>query len=195
MARSDWGIGLVGLGNIAQNHLEGYRRQGLTVLGGSDINEEQAKATKKRFNLPYIATDYKKVIDLPGVKIIDINVPHDKLERRLPIVEYAAKKGKAIFIQKPLMYDLASAKKLLEAAEVYKVPFMVNQNSIFAPGMLVAEKFLRDPDIMGTPYYAQVENRGWNNPGKIHGVVNVSVGFIWTWLSTILLYSDIGSAM
>jgi predicted dehydrogenase len=166
MARSDWGIGLVGLGNIAQQHLEGYRRQGLTVLGGADINEERAKATGKRANLPFVTTDYKEVIDLPEARIIDINVPHDKLERRLPIVEYAAKNGKALFIQKPLMPYLEWAKKLIEAAEDYKVPVMVNQNSVFAPGMLVAEKILRDPDIMGVPYYCQIENRAWVSPGK-----------------------------
>ena len=166
MARSDWGIGLVGLGNIAQQHLEGYRRQGLTVLGGADIDEKQAKATKERFNLSFVTTDYKEVIDRPEIKIIDINVPHDKLERRLPIVEYAAKKGKALFIQKPLMPYLEPAKKLIEAAEDHKVPVMVNQNSVFAPGMLLAEKFLRDPDIIGTPYYCQIENRAWVSPGR-----------------------------
>ena len=166
MPHSDWGIGLVGLGNIAQHHLEGYKRHGLAVLGGADIRQDQAEATKKRFDLPFVTTDYREVIDLPGVRIIDINVPHDKLERRLPIVEYAAEKGKALFIQKPLMPYLEWAKKLMEVTESHKVPVMVNQNSVFAPGMLLAEKFLRDPDITGTPYYCQIENRGWVNPGK-----------------------------
>lgn len=164
MARSDWGIGLVGLGGIAQQHLEGYRRQGLNVIGGADINEEQAKATKERFNLPFITTDYKEIIDRPGVRIVDVNVPHDKLERRLPIVEYAAKKGKAIFIQKPMMPYLEWAKKLIEAAESYKAPVMVNQNSVFAPGMMVAEKLIHDPNVMGKPYYCQIENRAWVYP-------------------------------
>lgn len=166
MSRSDWGIGLVGLGGIAQQHLAGYIKQGLTFLGGADINEEQAKATQKRFGLPFVTTDYREVIDLPGVRIIDINVPHDKLERRLPIVQYAGKKGKAMFIQKPLMSYLEWAKKLIEAAESHNVPVMVNQSSIFAPGMLLGEKFLRDPNIMGVPYYCQIENRAWVNPGE-----------------------------
>ena len=103
MALSDWRIGLVGLGGIAQQHLEGYRRQGLKVIGGADINPERAAATKERFNLPFVTHDYRELIDLPEVKVIDVNVPHTGLEMRLPIVEYAAKRGKAIFIQKPLM--------------------------------------------------------------------------------------------
>lgn len=166
MSRSDWGIGLVGLGGIAQQHLAGYKQQKLTILGGADLDEERAKATQERFDLPFVTTDYREVIDLPDVKIIDINVPHDKLERRLPIVQYAAEKGRALFIQKPLMPYLDWAKKLIATAESYNVPVMVNQNSVFAPGMLMAEKFLRDPGIIGTPYYCQIENRAWVNPGK-----------------------------
>ena len=166
MSRLDWGIGLVGLGGIAQQHLTGYRSQGLAVVGGADINEERAKAAQKRFDLPFATTDYKEIIDRPEVRIVDINVPHDKLERRLPIVQYAAEKGKAMFIQKPLMPYLEWAKKLIEAAEIHNVPVMVNQNSIFAPGMMLGEKFLRDPEIIGAPYYCQIENRAWVNPGE-----------------------------
>lgn len=166
MARSDWGIGLVGMGGIAQFHLEGYKRQGLKVIGGADIDKQRAKATKERFSLSFATTDYKELIDLPEVKIIDVNVPHHKLEIRLPIVQYASEKGKALFIQKPLMPYLDWAKKLIESAEKYKVPVMVNQNSVFAPGMQVAKKLLDDTDTIGKPYYCQIENRAWVNPGK-----------------------------
>lgn len=165
MARSDWGIGLVGLGGIAQQHLEGYRRQGLKVIGGADINQERAAATKERFSLPFVTHDYRELIDLPEVKVVDVNVPHNRLETRLPIVEYAAKRRKAIFIQKPLMPYLEWAKKLVEAAEEHGVPMMVNQNSVFAPGFLLAERYLHDPEYMGKLYYCQIENRAWVNPG------------------------------
>lgn len=166
MSRSDWGIGLVGLGGISKFHLEGYKIQGLKVIGGSDINLERAKLVQEQFNLSFTTDDYKQLIDHPDVKIIDINVPHDKLERRLPIVEYAASNGKAIFIQKPMMPYLEWAKKLVKAVDEYGVPMMVNQNSIFAPGMLMAEHYIRDHDIMGRIYYCQIENRGWVNPGE-----------------------------
>jgi len=165
MSRSDWGIGLVGLGGVARFHLEGYKIQGLKVIGGADIDLERAKTTQEQFKLGFITDDYKQLVDHPEVKIIDINVPHDKLERRLPIVEYTASKGKAIFIQKPMMPYLDWAKKLVEVADEYGVHMMVNQNSLFAPGMLMAEYYIRDRDIIGRIYYCQIENRAWVNPG------------------------------
>jgi predicted dehydrogenase len=165
MARSDWGIGLVGLGGIAQTHLEGYRRQGLKVIGGADVDPNRIAFTEDRFDLQFTSTDYREIIDHPEVKVVDITVPHNSLEARLPIVEYAAARGKAIFIQKPLMPYLEWAQKLVEAAEKHGAPMMVNQNSVFAPGFMVAERFMRDPECMGKLYYCQIENRAWVNPG------------------------------
>ena len=41
MARLDWGIGIVGLGGIAQQHLTAYRARGLRVVGGAEPDEEE----------------------------------------------------------------------------------------------------------------------------------------------------------
>lgn len=166
MARSDWGIGLVGLGGISRHHLEGYAIQGLKVVGGADISLERVKSAQEQFKFPFATDDFRELIDHPEVRIVDIIVPHDKLERRLPIVEYAASKGKAIFIQKPMMPYLDWAKKIVEVVDEYGVPMMVNQNSIFAPGMLMAEYYMRDYSIMGRIYYCQIENRAWVNPDQ-----------------------------
>ncbi|GBC97528.1 Inositol 2-dehydrogenase [bacterium HR17] len=159
MARTDWGIGIVGLGGIANTHLQAYRNAGLKVIGGADIDAERAKAMQDRWQLPFVTTDWRELIDHPEVRIVDITVPH-KLAVRLPIVEYAAQRSKALFVQKPLLPCLEGAKQLVEVAERYKAPLMVNQNSVFVPAFLAMERYLRDGTI-GTPYYCQIENRAW----------------------------------
>jgi predicted dehydrogenase len=55
---------------------------------------------------------------------------------------------------------LDDAKRLVETAERYGAPLMVNQNSVFVPAFLAMERYLRDGAI-GTPYYCQIENRAW----------------------------------
>ncbi len=159
MARSDWGIGIVGLGGIANTHLQAYLNAGLTVVGGADVDSERAKHMQEHWQLPFVTTDWRELIDHPQVRIVDITAPH-KLEIRLPIVEYAAQKGKALFIQKPLLPYLDHAKQLVAVAERYGVPMMVNQNSVFVAAFLAMERYLRNGTI-GTPYYCQIENRGW----------------------------------
>jgi predicted dehydrogenase len=159
MARSDWGIGLVGLGNIAQHHLSAYRAQGLHVVAGAEPDEARRTRTGEKFGLPTDA-DYRELIDRPEVRIVDVATP-PWMEVREPIVRYAAERGKALFMQKPLMPNLPEARRLVEIAEVNGVPMMVNQNSLFVPAFLALEPYLRDPQYLGRPYYMQIENRSW----------------------------------
>lgn len=163
MARSDWGIGLVGLGGIAAHHLRNYRARGLKVVGGAEPNAERREARQREFDLPLAVADYRELIARPDVRVVDMNVPH-RLEVRLPIFECCARHGKAIFVQKPLANNLSDARTLVEAAAAGGVPLMVNQNSLFVPGFQAIEPYLRDlhsPYSIGVPYYFQIENRGW----------------------------------
>jgi predicted dehydrogenase len=157
MAREDWGIAVVGLGGIAFHHLEGYRRQGLTVVGGADVAEDRCRLAREQFGLPVTTTDPEELIARPEVRVVDVTVPH-RLDLRLPLVEAAARHGKAIFVQKPLMPSLSEAKTLVEAAEAAGVPMMVNQNSVFSPQALLLSEHLGE---IGSPYFFQIENRAW----------------------------------
>jgi predicted dehydrogenase len=159
MARSDWGIGIVGLGGIAQQHLTAYRARGLPVVGGAEPEEGRRTATGEKFGISTWA-DYRELIDRPEVRVVDVATP-PWMEAREPILRYAAERGKALFVQKPLMRNLAEARRLVEIAEAHGVPLMVNQNSIFAPSFVALEPFLRDPQYLGRPYYLQIENRSW----------------------------------
>ncbi|MCS6861922.1 MAG: Gfo/Idh/MocA family oxidoreductase [Abditibacteriales bacterium] len=167
MARSDWGIGIVGLGGIARQHLEGYRRQGLKVVGGAEIDEARRSAVARDFNLSFVTADYRELIARADVRIVDITVPHT-LALRQPIIAFAAQHQKAMFVQKPLLPYLNEARQLVAIAERHGAPMMVNQNSIFVPAFRAMEPYLRDEKYLGTPYWFQIENVNWFDPGA-HG--------------------------
>ena len=170
MAREEWGIGVVGLGNIAGHHLTAYRREGLRVIGGADIDPDRRSAAKEKGNLEFVVESADELIRHPEVRVVDITVPH-VMEIRRPIVEAAARAGKAIFIQKPLMSHLSDARLLVEIAEAAGTPMMVNQNSLFAPQFLAMEPYFRPNEgspvkgHIGDPYYFQIENRAWFDVG------------------------------
>jgi D-apiose dehydrogenase len=159
MARADWGIGIVGLGGIAQHHLTAYQAQGLPVVGGAEPDEERRRRTGEQFDIPTCA-DYRELLDRPEVRVVDLATPPWR-EAREPILQYAAERGKALLVQKPLMPNLADARRLVEIAETAGAPLMVNQNSLFVPAFVALEPYLRDPRWLGQPYYVQIENRGW----------------------------------
>src|SRR5687768_6262074 len=115
MASSDWGIGVVGLGGIAQQHLTAYHRQGLRVVGGAEPDEERRSRTAERFGL-WTCAGFRELIDRPEVRVVDVATPHS-MEAREPVIRYAAERGKALLVQKPLMPHLADARRLVEIAE------------------------------------------------------------------------------
>jgi len=112
MANQDWGIAVIGLGGISRSHLEGYRRQKLNVIGGMDVDPERRRAS----GLEITTGDADELISRSDVKVVDITTPHS-LQIRRPLVESAARHGKAIFIQKPLLPRLDEARILVEIAE------------------------------------------------------------------------------
>jgi len=153
------GIGIVGLGGIAQNHLTAYKQRGFNVVAGHDVNPAIFETIRAKFGVERLTTDLDEFLATPGLEIVDLAVPH-YLELRKPIVEAVAKSGKALFCQKPLDESFAGALTLTRIVEQSGIRFAVNQNAPFVPGFEAAAGFVRDPDKVGKPYYFQVENRG-----------------------------------
>jgi scyllo-inositol 2-dehydrogenase (NAD+) len=182
MSREDWGSAVVGLGGISHSHLEGYRRQGLRVIGGADPSAERRELAREKFGLDLVTEDPGELIARPDVKVVDLTVPH-MLEVRRPLVEAAARHGKAVFIQKPLMPSLAEARLLVEIAAGAGVPMMVNQNSVFSPQALLISENL---DAIGAPYFFQAGTPGSASP---------SGGSTATWRFTTTPSSATGSGM
>lgn len=154
-----WGIGIVGLGGIANVHLQAYRNAGLRVVGGADIDPARVEAMREKWSLPFATTDVEALIAHPDVKVVDVAAPHF-LRVREPIFRWAVQYGKALFVQKPLEQYYENARQLVRIAEEAGIPLMVNQNSVFVPAFQTIARYLREGAI-GTPYYCQIESRNW----------------------------------
>ncbi len=153
------GIGIVGVGGIALNHLEAYRKRGFTVVAAQDVNPKALDRVRTEFGVARVTTDLAEFLATPGLDVVDLAVPH-YLELRRPIVEAVARAGKALFCQKPLDESFAGAVELTRIVEGAGIRFAVNQNAPFVPGFVNAAAILRDAARFGTPFWFQVENRG-----------------------------------
>ena len=155
------GIGIAGLGSIANTHLEAYRRFGLRVVAGADVHAPTAESAGSRWGIPKVFAGPEGVAEmcrLPEVDVLDVTVPHYR-EMRLPVVAAIAAAGKPLQVQKPLAQTYPEAVELVETAERAGVPFRVNQNSVFVPAFTAVARCLGEGAI-GRPYYCQIENRG-----------------------------------
>jgi len=153
------GIGIIGLGGIALNHLMAYRQRGFRVVAGQDVNPGIFDRIRNEFGVKRLTTNLNEFLATPGLDVVDVAIPH-YLELRQPVVTAAARAGKAIFLQKPSDECFKGALVLVRIAEKAKVPYAVNHNSSFVPGFVVAEKIIRDQGQFGKPFWFQIENRG-----------------------------------
>jgi predicted dehydrogenase len=158
VAFDELGIGIIGVGGIAMNHMDAYKKRGFKVLAGMDLSAMAFEEVKSKFGIPILTKDLDEFLAVPGLKVVDICVPH-YFELRKPVFEAVAKSGKAIYCQKPMSETLAESLALVRIAEKAGVPFMMNQNAMFVPGFVAAKRILKNEPKFGKAYYFQIENR------------------------------------
>jgi len=126
-------IGVIGLGDIAQ---KAY----LPVLAaqpGLELHlQTRTPATLERigdaYRLPHRHTTLDALLD----QDLDAAFVHAPTEHHVAIAERLIEAGVPVYVDKPLAYDLAGARRVVELAEQRGVSLMVGFNRRYAPGYL-----------------------------------------------------------
>ena len=120
-------VGLLGAGYMGRTHIEVYKLISLMydvkVAGVCDIRPDKAGKCAKIHNAK-IYESAEDMINDPEIDVIDICLPtylHFKYAKE------SIKKGKATFIEKPVVIDLNEGYELLALQEKYNTPVMVGQ--------------------------------------------------------------------
>ncbi|MBE0689861.1 MAG: Gfo/Idh/MocA family oxidoreductase, partial [Anaerolineae bacterium] len=142
MQREKLRIGIIGLGIIADAHVEGAAAMSniATIAAVCDIDEAKARAVAERFGAA-VYTDYRQLLDEADVDLVDIILPHNL---HYPVALYALERGKHVLLEKPLTIDPAEGLALIEKAREMGVKFSVAENTRFVTAYQAAEKLLRE---------------------------------------------------
>ncbi|WP_248927543.1 Gfo/Idh/MocA family protein [Paenibacillus hamazuiensis] len=144
-----YGIGLIGCGSIANTaHLPAYRKYGLHIAACCDVNEEAARATAEKFDIPFWTTNVSELLEREDVGVIDLAI-HP--EPRLEVLRLIGKAPRPVLCQKPLALDLAHAFKLSEEAKWLGITLGVNQQARWAPAHK-ALKLTLEQGLLGKIY-------------------------------------------
>jgi predicted dehydrogenase len=154
----DIGIGIIGCGNIVCNaHLPAYRKAGYKVVAVADLRPEALERARAAFGVPQVFRDYRDMLRLDEVKVVDIAIP---APQHVPVAAEVVRAGKHAWVQKPFSDSLTGVKELVALARRKGVKLGVNQNSNWVPGYMAAKKIL-DAGYIGEPFLCTVENRGF----------------------------------
>ncbi|WP_434303261.1 bi-domain-containing oxidoreductase [Clostridium botulinum] len=137
-------VAIVGAGGFAKGmHLPNLQKLKDTyniysVMSRTGTN---AKAIAAQYEASYATTDYNDIINDPNVDMIMICTRHN-LHAEMAIE--AMKKGKAVFVEKPMALNEYELEKVLKTIEETKVPYTVGFNRRFSKYAVEVKKHIKD---------------------------------------------------
>ena len=157
-------VGLIGAGFVARVHAESYAQvadPGAEVVAVAAAHLPRAEALATEFGIPAAYDDYRRLLERADVDVVDLCVPNHLHEA---IAVAAAEAGKHIICEKPLtgyfggpeaaepvgatsrraMYEgtLASADRMLAAAQRHGVKLMYAENWLYMPAVQKARRLI-----------------------------------------------------
>ena len=130
----------IGMGGIVHDaHYPAYKIAGFQVIGGYDVNREQAQKMRDKFGLPALYGSLQEAIDSsPDDAVYDVAVPGSKI---MEIIEKLPD-GSAVLIQKPMGETLDEARAILKVCRQKKLKAAINFQMRYAPYIIAARSMI-----------------------------------------------------
>src|SRR5579885_508317 len=128
------GVAVIGCGNIAHPHFAGWNRLEQAgqarLVAACDNDLARTQEAARRYGAAATATDFEEVVRRPEVQAVDICLPH---HLHLPAILAAARAGKHVLCEKPLVLNLDEAQRAIRACREAGVILMTADRDRFEP--------------------------------------------------------------
>src|SRR5258705_8920475 len=148
-------IGVFGVGHLGKFHLNNWKEiPGTELVGFYDPDNATAKNVSDKYQLPRFV-DADALID--ACDAIDIVAPTNF---HFELCEKAIKKGKHVFVEKPLANTMDEARQLVKLAEESGIKCQVGHVERFNPAFLAIKDMTLNPMFIEVHRLAQFNPRG-----------------------------------
>ena len=148
-------VGVIGTGHLGKFHLNNWAEiEGIQLIGFCDTDDDNAKLVSEKYNLPRYDDAEKLIDDCDIVDIVAPTVFHFEL------CEAAIKKGKHVFVEKPLANTMDEARELVKLAKEANIKFQVGHVERFNPAFLSLKQYDLQPMFIEVHRLAQFNPRG-----------------------------------
>ena len=133
-------VGVVGLGFVANHHVNAWRKIGGRILAVADIIEDKARDFAYRYDIPKYFRSVEEMLDNIELDVLSICTPPQTHKQ---IVLKAVEKGVNVFVEKPLVLKYSDAVEIIEKAKSRDVKIGVTTNYLFTPTMVKTRELVR----------------------------------------------------
>ncbi|HYM93840.1 MAG TPA: Gfo/Idh/MocA family oxidoreductase [Chitinophagaceae bacterium] len=148
-------VGVFGTGYLGKFHLNNWKEIPDTeIIGFYDPNDEIAREVVEKYQLQRYS-DSNLLMD--ACDVIDIVAP---TTFHFELCEQAIKKGKHVFVEKPLANTMEEAQQLVKLAKESDIKFQVGHVERFNPAFLAIKDMQLNPMFIEVHRLAQFNPRG-----------------------------------
>ena len=148
-------IGVIGAGHLGKFHLNNWVEiEDVQLIGFSDTDDTNAEQVAQKYQLPRFENVQELIEACDAVDIVAPTSFHFEL------CEQAIKKGKHVFVEKPLANTMDEAKTLVKLAREANIKFQVGHVERFNPAYLALKNQVLQPMFIEVHRLAQFNPRG-----------------------------------
>lgn len=148
-------VGVIGAGHLGKFHLNNWKNiKQVELVGFVDTDDDNAKKVAKEYKIARYESAEKLIADCDA---IDVVVPTDL---HYEYCMLALRKGKHVFVEKPLANTMEEAKRLVATAKEAGVKFQVGHVERFNPAFLAIQEVTLNPMFIEVHRLAQFNPRG-----------------------------------
>ncbi|MGH2762275.1 MAG: Gfo/Idh/MocA family protein [Thermoleophilaceae bacterium] len=162
-------VGVIGAGFMGKAHSLAYAAMPMFFWPApaiprraviAEVSEELAREAAARYGYERSTGDWRRVIEDPGVDLVDIAVPNDQ---HLEIAIAAAEAGKHVLCEKPLARTPEEARAMRDAVVAAGVTHMVAFNYRRTPAVALARKLIDEGAIGAVRNFRGTYLQDWSN--------------------------------
>ncbi len=148
-------IGVFGVGHLGKFHLNNWKEiNGVETVGFYDPDDDMAKTVLEKYQLPRFV-DANALLE--ACDAIDVVAPTNF---HFELCEKAIKKGKHVFVEKPLAHTMEEARLLVNLVKESGIKFQVGHVERFNPAFLSLKNMQLNPMFIEVHRLAQFNPRG-----------------------------------
>lgn len=148
-------IGIIGVGHLGKFHLNNWLEiEDVTVIGFCDTDETNAKVVIEKYQIERFNAFEELLDKCDAVDIVAPTTQHYEL------CALALRKGKHVFVEKPLTNTMDEAKSLLKLAVESNLKFQVGHIERFNPAFVALKNYTLDPMFIEVHRLSQFNPRG-----------------------------------
>lgn len=140
-------VGIVGCGGVAKSHAAGYRRNGAEITALADMNKAVAETMARDYPGVQCFRDHKAMLESGLVDAVSVCTPPAAHE---DAAVSALERGVPALVEKPLAHSVASAERIVTAADRRGTLLMTAFRHRFLPAMAELKRLV-DEGRIGPP--------------------------------------------